>query len=145
MQHRARAYAQLHEYIKKQPGMEVLADELRDPRQVGGPSQCVLRDPRQCSWPGDLTGKGLAAMQALIDGYLEADVDFLKDMDSMERQVVMVDGTEIDITADLRNSGATACTGPSLPTSSHAQRSCSPAVQTCRWWHATILHTGCVV
>jgi hypothetical protein len=24
----------LHEYIKKQPGMEVLADELRDPRQA---------------------------------------------------------------------------------------------------------------
>ncbi len=70
----------LHEYIKKQPGMEALADELRDPRQ------------------------------ALMDGYLEADVDFLKAMDEMEKQVVMVDGTEIDITADLRNSGSTACT-----------------------------------
>lgn len=70
----------LHGYIKKQPGMEVLADELRDPRQ------------------------------ALIDGYLEADVQFLKDMDAMEKQTVMVDGVEIDISADLRNSGSTACT-----------------------------------
>ena len=65
----------LHETIKKQPGMEPLADELRDPRQ------------------------------ALIDGYYEADIEFLKAMDAMEKQVVMVDGTEIDITADLRNSG----------------------------------------
>ena len=70
----------LHGYIKKQPGMEVLADELRGPRQ------------------------------ALIDGYLEADVQFLKDMDAMEKQTVMVDGVEIDISADLRNSGSTACT-----------------------------------
>jgi hypothetical protein len=31
--------------------------------------------------------------------------EFLKAMDAMEKQVVMVDGTEIDITADLRNSG----------------------------------------
>jgi len=72
--------SQLHESIKKQPGMEPLADELRDPRQ------------------------------ALMDGYYEADVAFLKQMDAMERQVVMVDGTEIDITADLRNSGSTGCT-----------------------------------
>eukprot|EP01047_Picozoa_sp_COSAG01_P060523 COSAG01_NODE_7428_length_3213_cov_6.554592_3_plen_61_part_00 len=31
-------------------------------------------------------------------------------MDAMEKQTVMVDGTEVDITADLRNSGSTATT-----------------------------------
>eukprot|EP01052_Picozoa_sp_SAG31_P005262 SAG31_NODE_229_length_19770_cov_9.887194_1_plen_326_part_00 len=68
----------LHTHIKKQPGMEVLGGELRDPRQ------------------------------ALVDGYLETDVAFLKCMDTLEKQVVMLDGVEIDITDDLRSSGACA-------------------------------------
>lgn len=67
----------LHSAIKRQPGMELVADDVRNARQ------------------------------ALIDGYLECDVVFLKEMDKMEKQVVLVEGTEIDVSTQVKESGST--------------------------------------